>query len=121
MKHLYQKKNIELIIQENPLVFITSCKKNILENIKDVGFKKFKNLILHKYNINIFNCVSFLIFGNNTILNIIKEQKINILGFFLYKNGLIYILSFRKFKIINIYKNLSKYKPLFEILNGKFY
>lgn len=121
MKILYQRKYIEFIIQENPLVFISNCEKSILDNLEDIKFKRFKNLILQNYNKNIFNGITYLIYGKN-IYNIIKKSKINISGIFLLnKYNKIYIISFNKLKNIMLYNNIFKYKCFFDVLNGNFF
>jgi hypothetical protein len=120
MKILYQKKVIEHILQENPIVFITnSQKENFILN-KQIKNKKFKNLVLQQYNKNLFNGIVYFLYGHN-ILKEILDLKILVSGVFYQNKNFKCIISFKKFLILNIYYNSIKIKPLLNILEGNLF
>lgn len=121
MKILYQKKVIEHILKENPIVFIVNSQKDIFANNKNIKNKKFKNVVLQQYNKNIFNGIVYFVYGTN-ILKEILNLKVSVSGVFLKNSDFMFIISFKKFLLLNIYHNNNlKFKSLINILEGNLF
>lgn len=121
MKILYQKKVIEHILKENPIVFIVNSQKDIFVNNKNIKNKKFKNIVLQQYNKNIFNGIVYFVYGTN-ILKEILNLKISVSGVFFKNSDFMFIISFKKFLLLNIYYNNNlKFKSLINILEGNLF
>jgi len=124
MKNLYLRNVIKLIFEHNPVVFIiTNTEKNLIVsgNINDIKIKKFKNILLQEYNKNIFNGVTYLVYGK-AIHQTILDLKLNISGVFITTpRKQTYIFSFNKYNKLLKYSHSLLILPLLDILEGNIF
>ena len=122
MKLVYKKKHLLMLFKEYPFIYLCSMEKlndfNFLIN-NDIKNIKFKNTLLKTFNKKFFNGIILLVYGNNLPIHKLK----NIVGIFCNNHKFQqYFISFEKYLKIIKYLNFTlKYKPLYNLLKGRFF